>query len=125
MKTTISTDRTRVTIRLDATLSAQELQDVIAGLGEVRANMAPPVATNPIQAAERGDNAIVQADPHFVIALRAEGGFRLWLRNAGLGWIALEIPEAKARALADYIVGRSRPSRNLSSEEIPDPGNPH
>ena len=125
MKTTMSDDRSCVAIRLDARLSAQELQDVIASLGEIRANMRPPVPKDPQQAAACGDNAIVQADPHFVIALRAEGGFRLWLRNAGIGWIALEIPEAKARALADYIAGRTGPSRNLSSDEPPNTGGPH
>ena len=93
------------TIRLDinSDYDAAALDALLHQLALARAEMTPPIPTSRGQAIQSGSMATVEDGSSAVIARRSGGGFRLWLRHSGFGWLAWEIDDLFARGMADYI----------------------
>lgn len=69
--------------------------------------MTPPVPET-IEHLERSDASVLVEDmPGLVIAARQAGGFRLWIRHRGFGWLAYQIDNRTAVGMADYIGQRA------------------
>jgi hypothetical protein len=107
----ISDDKRQVSIELHGAYGAAELERLIGELSEVRAAMIPavpeaPATTNP---AEDPAAARARGDPCVQVAVMRDGVTRFWVRHAGLGWFAFNLPVDRARMLAEYILGITPP----------------
>ena len=109
------------TIRLDinADYDTVALDELIHQLAMARASMTPAIPLSRDSAIEDGSLATIEDGGSAVIARRQSGGFRLWLRHSGLGWMAWEIDNRFARGMADYIVTNTTPieGANLVSDK--------
>jgi hypothetical protein len=103
----ISEDKHCATIEVHGAHSAAELETLIADLTALRAAMLPAVPLAPPTNAKEEDPAAARAqgDPCVQVAVMRDGLTRFWVRHAGLGWFAFNLPIERARALAQYILG--------------------
>ena len=114
----ISDDKRQAEVDVQGTYTAPELERLIAELSEMRAAMYPavpmaPVTTNP---AEDPAAARARGDPCVQVAVMRDGVTRFWVRHAGLGWFAFNLPVDRARTLAEYVLGITSPQ--TSREEF-------
>ena len=89
MKVEISEDSKRAKIQLNGTFSAEELGEIISGLGELRSAMEPSVAMqSPLRTKSSFATIAVEEDPTFDVYPLPDqpGGVRLLMRSSGLGW---------------------------------------
>lgn len=49
------------------------------------------------------DALLIEKEPSLSMAALRGGGFRLWVRNRGLGWLAYEINTQVARSIYNLI----------------------
>ena len=93
-------------------LSTKELETLIADLLEVRANMAPAV---PITRPQPGDledvNISMQDDPSIEARRLKDGRIRLWMRNAGIGWLAFNLSIENGITLREYLIANTDQDR--------------
>jgi hypothetical protein len=103
----ISENKQYATIELQGTYCAVELETMIAKLSAVRAEMVPGVPLAPPATNKAEDPAIARAggDACVQVAVTRNGLTRFWVRHAGLGWFAFNLPVERARMLAHYILG--------------------
>lgn len=107
----LSNDASTATIDLSGALTAEQLEAVIRQLIELRSRMTPAVPRTLPKLSEAPDasaHCLVQEDPDISLALRADGGFRFWLRHSGLGWLAFHLPVRTVVGMRDYISERTR-----------------
>ncbi len=107
---TLSDDTGSASITTSGPLSASDVESLIADLASLRSRMTPPVAMSTPGSREFDSNlpkTSKQNDPEIAAARLHDGSIRLWIRNVGLGWLAFDMPHAKARAIADYIVANT------------------
>ena len=83
----ISNDKTRLSINLTGTHTALQIEELMRTLAEARAAMTPAVAATRADLADTAE-LLIEDNAALTIALRTNGGFRLWLRNRGYGWLA-------------------------------------
>lgn len=104
------------TIRLDinSTMTASQLETLMHELALARADMTPAVPGNRDTAIKDGSLATVEDGQSAVIAKRRDGGFRLWLRHRGFGWLAWEVEDRFARGMADYITENTAATENIN-----------
>jgi hypothetical protein len=93
------------TVRLDinADMDASALDALLHKLALDRANMTPAIPNSRDAAIKDGSLATIEDGQSGVIARRRDGGFRLWLRHSGFGWLAWEIDDRFASGIANYI----------------------
>lgn len=103
----ISDDGKTICLDIRASLDANQLDTLLHGLAMHRAGMTPAVPTNREAAIQDGSQASVENGQGAVIARRRDGGFRLWLRHRGFGWLAWEIDDRFASGLANYIAANT------------------
>lgn len=66
--------------------------------------MEPAVAASRTDIAAMADDALlIEKEPSLSMAALRGGGFRLWVRNRGLGWLAYEINTQVARSIYNLI----------------------
>jgi hypothetical protein len=103
----ISGDNKFATVEIHGKYGPAELETLIAELSAVRAGMLPAVPMAPPTTNPSEDPAAARArgDPCVQVAVTREGMTRFWIRHAGLGWFAFNLPSERARMLAQYILG--------------------
>lgn len=104
------------TIRLDinTTMNTAQLDSLIHELALARSKMTPAVPTNRDAAIKDGSLATIEDGQSAVIARRRDGGFRLWLRHRGFGWLAWEVDDRFARGVADYITANTVATEDIN-----------
>ena len=106
MKIEISEDTKLAKIQLNDTYSAEELEELISGLGELRSDMSPSVPMqSPLATKSPFATIAVEEDPTFDIRPlpNQPGGVRLLMRSSALGWTAYDISPRNASALGDWL----------------------
>lgn len=104
MNMEISDDGKRARIRLDQTINAEELSDLISQLAELRANMLPPVSeTRPNPVTQGGTQVTIEDSPEMLAVRLKDGRTRIWARSAGFGWMAFNLELIAAQALRDWF----------------------
>ncbi len=102
----LSADNRLAQVELAAELDSAGVESLIRELAELRAQMLPPVAAHR-RDLDAEHAVLIESEPGLFIAARASGGFRLWVRNRGFGWVAYEIGSGEAVGLARYILSRT------------------
>jgi hypothetical protein len=109
---TLAEDKNQVTLQLlgdgkvvgESTLNADEMDAVIAGLGQFRAALTQQVGPEPDES--EGTRELIVVDPAWrtVQSPHAEiDGVVMHLRHAGLGWVAFLLPRHEGRALGKWL----------------------
>lgn len=103
----ISDDKKHTAIEIHGMYVAAELEKLIEELSALRASMLPAVPMAPATTNSPEDPAAARArgDPCVQVAVMRDGVTRFWVRHAGLGWFAFNLPVERARGLAEYILG--------------------
>lgn len=104
----LSPDRLTADIAVNATLTASDMERLILDLADLRATMDPAV---PMERPTPGANTTAvqvasQEDASLMAALRRDGSVRLWIRSAGLGWLAFGLSQRNTITLRDYLNGK-------------------
>lgn len=108
----LNDDKNTASVQIDAQLDAKELDALIRKLALLRAAMTPSVSSHrSTEVLEAG--TLVEEAQNSTISLRREGGFRLWLRHRGLGWLGWNMDERTARSMADFITARTSQVQGL------------
>jgi hypothetical protein len=103
----VSDDKQEATIDVHDTYTAAGVEKLIEELSALRASMLPAVPMSPTTTNSPEDAAAARArgDPCVQVAVARDGMTRFWVRHAGLGWFAFNLPVERARMLAEYILG--------------------
>lgn len=100
----LSSDLKSVELTVSGRYTAAELDQLMRTLAEMRATMLPSVPpTRDRLLQESGGSVLIEKDPSLAIAARRGGGFRLWVRNQGFGWLAYEIDNKTAIGMRDMV----------------------
>lgn len=102
----VSDDKQHATIDVHGTYGATGLEKLIEELSSLRASMLPavPMAPTTTNSAEDAAAARARGDPCVQVAVMRDGVTRFWVRHAGLGWFAFNLPVERAHMLAEYIL---------------------
>jgi hypothetical protein len=88
----------------ESTLNADEMDTVIAGLGQLRAALDQPVRSEPDQSAGAREFLVVDPVWRTVPSPHAEiDGVVMRLRHLGLGWVSFLLPRHEGRALGKRL----------------------
>ncbi len=101
----LNPDKTLLTVAISSTLDVQGVEELIRQLAIRREQMSPAV---PRTRAIDGDGALFGNDPELTVASTADGAFRLWIRHAGIGWMAFSYSAKRAIGLAQFILDRAK-----------------
>lgn len=93
-------------VKINQVFSARELGALIISLMEVRSHLEPPVSLDR-PGPEDDELVLIENDPALTMGQRADGSFRLWVRNRGVGWMGFEISQQKAATLRDFLIPRT------------------
>ena len=107
----LNEDRQSAAIEILGNFRADDVEDLIARLAALRAQMLPGVPLAPGENKRGDDPAAVRAggDPRVQVAVMRDGLTRFWVRHEGLGWFGFNLPVERARTLAQYILGLAAP----------------
>jgi hypothetical protein len=110
----VTEDKQRAVIEINGTYGAADLESLIAKLSAMRSSMEPAVPAAPPATNPEEDPAAARArgDPCVQVAVMRDGVTRFWIRHAGLGWFAFNLPIERARMLAQYILGLTMPQEH-------------
>ena len=113
----INSERTRAALSITGEFSAAQLDQLLRDLALLRADLLPAV---PEQLAGIGEETLVLVEdkPGLNIAARRGGGFRLWLRHRGYGWLAYQLDDQTAVGVASYISSRAGPGIDLVGDQV-------
>ena len=109
---TLADDRNHVNLQLlndgkvvgQSTLSADEIDVVITGLGRFRAMLNQPVRPEPDQSGGAQEFLVVDPAWRTVQSPHAEvDGIVMRLRHLGLGWVSFLLPRQEGRALGKWL----------------------
>lgn len=109
-----SSDNKTIRLDINSTMDASQLDNLLHQLALARSEMTPTVPVSRDAAIKDGSLATIQDGHSAVIARRGNGGFRLWLRHSGFGWLAWEIDDRFARGVADYIVANTLDAESIN-----------
>ena len=112
----LSADCTSVQLDIHENLDANQLDTLLRQLALLRADMTPSVPLSRESLAEANSNVLIEDLPGLTIAARQDGGFRLWMRHRGYGWLAYQIDNRTAVGINDYLTPRVRPEIDLVSD---------
>jgi hypothetical protein len=109
---TLADDGSEVTLKLsndgvvvgESTLNANEMDAVIAGLGEYRSAMTEPVRPEPDQSG--GSRELLVVDPAWRTNHSPHSdvdGIMMRLRHLGFGWVSFLLPRHEGRALGKWL----------------------
>ena len=116
---TLADDKSHVTLKLlndgkvvgKSTLNANELDKVIAGLGEFRAALPEQISAEPDQSSNTREILVIDPvwrtnrSPHADL-----DGIVMRLRHIGLGWVSFLLPRSEGRALGKWLTDNSTKS---------------
>lgn len=112
----LSADFTSAELDIHETLDATQLDALLRQLALLRAQMTPSVPATREELEESNTNVLMEDKPALNIAARQDGGFRLWMRHRGYGWLAYQIDNLTAVGINNYLTTRVRPEINLVSD---------
>lgn len=116
----LNKDGLSVELDINGMHDARQLDDLLRKLALLRSQMLPPVPQTVGDLEQADASVLVEDMPGLVIAARQSGGFRLWVRHRGFGWMAYQIDERSAVGMAAYISQRTAgESVNLVKHEEP------
>lgn len=92
-----------------AVMAPADLETLIADLSSLRAGMPPPVAQTPPRPGEQDQNISCQDEPAMQARLLRDGRIRLWIRNAGLGWLVFNLSREQAVTLREFLRANTDP----------------
>lgn len=99
----LSDDRISATIKIEGAFNAEQLDDLIRRLALLRADMVPEIPGS----LNADSDVLIEDGQSASLRLRQDGGFRLWMRHRGLGWLAWNMDARFARGMAEYIARRT------------------
>ena len=117
MTIALSEDKETATLKLltggqqiaQADLSAKELDDILAMLGEARAIMRQPVPAKPPNVAGAREAVILDPAWRTDTAIHPSlDGIILRLRHLGFGWVTFLLPHHEALALGKWLADNSK-----------------
>lgn len=113
-------DRT-VKLEVSGTFTAAELEEIIGTLAGQRSALQPPVPDSPYGLE---GNITIDEDGSVIAKPLRDQRVRLWVRNAGIGWFCVHLPQAAAIALRDQLIRATDPTRisDLIHDESPNRG---
>jgi hypothetical protein len=120
-------DGRSVKLDIKAVMTTYEIEKLIRDLAELRAVMSPPVSIQPSNrrdAPEHYTQVSLQEEPYLEARQLVDGRIRLWVRNAGIGWMAFNLPVAKAQSLRDYFVANVN-GNSVLAQDLDDVGAAH
>ncbi|MDD0817195.1 hypothetical protein PSQ39_21350 [Curvibacter sp. HBC28] len=94
----LTEDKKGLSIKLDRTLTAKNLDALISRLGILRSSMTPPV---PLTIADIGPDgpSTSENNPSVIATGLPDGRLRLWIRSDSLGWLVFNFDPEIATAL--------------------------
>ena len=110
----LSADRNTVQLQIHGTHNAALLESLVRTLAPLRAETLPGVPADRDHQIKGGANTIMEKQPALSMAVLRGGGFRLWVRNCGLGWLAYEIDNRCAASVSKLII------KHIGTRETPD-----
>lgn len=115
----ISEDKTLAQLQIAGAMNAQELDELISLLGELRSNMLPPVSAQRPNPLTQGDTpATVEDAPAMMAASLKDGRTRIWARSAGFGWMAFNLRPIDAITLRDWLAANVQGDSDLFGDSI-------
>lgn len=116
----LNREKTLAHLEINGELDAQGLDALVRQLALLRADMTPPVPATRDAMEDAGEPVLIEDKPGLIIAARLDGGFRLWLRHRGLGWLGYQIDDQAAVGLANFVSRRVKADMvNLVAHEEP------
>lgn len=112
----ISQDGTSTRLDINEEFTAEQLDTLLRKLALTRAAMTPAVPASR-EELDTEQNVLVEDKPALSISALQDGGFRLWMRHRGFGWLAYQIDNLTAAGISSYLSTRVRPAVNLVSSE--------
>lgn len=106
MKMTLNKEKNLAALYIDGNLNAQEMDDLISHMGELRSTMQPSVAQrrpSPRDPAAMTTPTTVEDSPAMMAAKLRDGRIRFWARSAGFGWLGFNVIEQDALVIRDYL----------------------
>ena len=100
----LSSDKRTLALEIRGPHTAEQLDVLIRKLAALRADMLPGVPASRTELGEQSnDGVLLEKEPSLSMAALRAGGFRLWVRNRGLGWLAYEITDQVAMSIHSLI----------------------
>ena|SRR5258706_15727100 len=99
-----------------ATLTTQQVDQLIEQLAETRNRMSPPVPLD----ADMERAGLIQIDPSLLMGQVTDGTIRLGLRHGGLGWCVFDLSRANAATLRDFLAKRTGDAKHLTDDALPE-----
>lgn len=112
----INSDCTSATLSVTGDFNAAQLDQLLRDLAMLRADLLPEVPAHR-DGISQDTPVLVEDKPGLNIAARQDGGFRLWLRHRGYGWLAYQVDNQTAVGVAGYINSRAGPAIDLVSDQ--------
>lgn len=89
-------------------MSTNDLETLIADLAEIRAGKQPGVPmSRPKPGTSPETNISMQDEPSIEARLLKDGRIRLWIRNAGIGWLAFNLSHEQSLTLRDFMIANT------------------
>ena len=122
----ISEDKRTIRLKVDKTLTTEQLETLISDLAELRAGMDPPV---PMERPTSPDQRVSMQDEPAILAIPLKDGrIRFWLRNHGIGWLVYNFTIQQAITLREFFISNTPESDgnpNLFHDDGTDSGPAH
>lgn len=113
----LSKDKKTLHISLNKSFTATEIESLISEIAHLRAKMTPTV---PNTLPDMEEKILEQEEPSVLTGRLKKGGIRLYLSNAGLGWLAFTLTLSQSIALRDFFsanVSESNGAANFFSDK--------
>ena len=92
-----------VELNINGEHTAAQVDELLSTLALIRADMEPPVPMTRSELAQETGSILVEDKPSLLMAALRGGGFRLWLRHRGFGWLAYQIDNSTAVGMRQLI----------------------
>ena len=105
----LSNDNKTLTLSINDSFTARELETLLSDLSELRAHMNPPV---PMERPAPGsdllpERILMQDEPSIEAKLLKDGRIRFWLRNHGLGWLVFNFTVNQSITLREFFISNT------------------
>lgn len=103
----LSADKRRVTLAINEELDTAQIEDLIAELADLRAEMEPGVPMERPTPGNPATRVAMQDDPSFTAVPLKDGRTRFWLRSHGYGWLVFNFTRAQSAILRDFFIANA------------------
>lgn len=119
----LNSEKTLAHLEINGELDTAGLEAMIRRLCILRSEMTPEVTQKvpgPRDSASLDMGVLVEDQPAMTVAHRADGSFRFWLRNRGIGWCGYNVPLTQAIGVYKFMhtkLGHLKTGADLFSEQ--------